>query len=127
MKSLRRIALVLVLLFLNIPILSAQTARVSGKVLDPSGAVIISADLKAFQGTVLINTAKTDERGSFALELAPGQYRFEVTATDFKRYQQNLRVTPNNPALAITMSLATVDTTVQVDTKSDEVNLDADA
>src|SRR4029077_16743063 len=102
-------------------------ARVSGKVLDPSGAVIISADLKAFQGSVLINEVKTDERGSFAFELAPGQYRLEVTASDFKRYQQNLRVTPVTPPLTVSMTLATVDTTVQVDTKSDDVGLDADA
>src|SRR5262249_17002139 len=127
MKTCRKAAIVLTLMFLVSLNVIAQTARVSGRVLDPSSAVIVGADLKAFQGTVLINQAKTDERGSFALELAPGQYRLEITAPDFKRMQQNIRVTPTTPPLTISMLLATVDTTVDVGTKTDDVSIEADA
>src|SRR5215475_950060 len=127
MKTCAILLLVVVFVLLNVSNALAQTARVSGRVLDPSGAVIVAADLKAFQGSVLINEGKTDERGNFALELAPGQYRLEVVAAEFKKLQQNIRVTPTTAPLTISMVLATVDTTVDVGTKNDEVNIDADA
>jgi len=127
MKTWKPFAIAAVFLLLLTSRIHAQTGRVSGRVLDPSGAVIVSADLKAFQGSVLINETKTDERGTFALELAPGQYRLEVSAPDFKKLQQTVRVTPTTPPLTISMLLATVDTTVQVETKSDDVSIETDA
>src|SRR5262249_20559049 len=127
MKTCAIVLVVLVFVLTHNSIFLAQTARVSGRVLDPSGAVIVGADLKAFQGTVLINEGKTDDRGNFALELAPGQYRLEVVAAEFKKHQQNLRVTPTTPPLTVAMALATVDTTVDVGTKSDDVSIESDA
>src|SRR5439155_9433447 len=83
----------------------AQPARLSGRVLDPSGAVIAQASVKATQGTV-VKEGKTDGAGNFLLELPPGDYRLEVTVPDFKTFQQTVRLAPNMAPLSISLVVA---------------------
>jgi len=104
-----------------------QTPKLTGKVTDPSGAVILGAEIKIYQGSTLVKEFKSDERGSFSVDLAPGNYRVDVTAPDFKPFSAPLRMIPNLPSVTIPMVLAMVTTTVDVGAKTDTVSIDDDA
>ena len=56
-------------LLVSASILSAQTARLQGRVLDPSGAVIPAADLKVTQGSRVAVEGKTNATGNFSFEI----------------------------------------------------------
>src|ERR1043165_9223669 len=72
---------------------AAQNLRLSGRVLDPSSAVMFGGDVKVFQGTNLIKEGKTDERGTFSFDLPPGEYRIEATADEvFSPFRQTVRL-----------------------------------
>jgi hypothetical protein len=69
---------------------NSQTFRgtISGTVLDPSGAVVANADVKAIEAaTGLAHTTVTSSEGQFALQDIPlGFYKVVVTATGFPTY-----------------------------------------
>src|SRR5262249_5337278 len=125
MKLCRVIALIV--LSLSASVLSAQTARLRGTVLDPSGAVIPEAEVKISQGTRSVAEAKSDATGNFSFDLAAGEYRLEISAAEFKPHQQNVRVTPNMRPLAIALTVATVNAVVNVGQADDKVSLEDDA
>src|SRR2546428_12177729 len=97
----------LALLLLSASVVNAQTARLRGTVLDPSGAVIPGADLKVSQGSRLIAEGKTDATGNFGIDVAAGEYRVEISAPEFRPYQQNVRIGVNMRPLSITLAVAT--------------------
>ena len=72
---------------------SAQqiTGNIRGTVADPSGAVILGAEVTAQQTeTGLSRTATTDRNGNYVLlELPVGHYRLQVTAKGFEEYVQD--------------------------------------
>jgi hypothetical protein len=88
---------------------SVAIAQVSGRVTDPSGAAIASAQVKAIEtGKQQVATTATDSDGRFVLPNLPvGNYRLEVIAPGFKTYTQSgivLQVGNNveiNPALQV--------------------------
>ena len=107
---------------------AAQTARVNGRVLDPSGAVMQLIDVKLVRGTAVEKQTKTDERGQFTMEVPVGDYRFEVTADAFVPISQNIKVVANMPTITVNMRLAALNTTVDAGVKdavtiNEETNL----
>jgi hypothetical protein len=65
---------------------SGQNANGSliGQVTDPSGAVVIQANVSAIDGKGLATTTVTNRRGVYEFkELAPGKYEVQVTAKGF--------------------------------------------
>src|SRR5271156_2682274 len=72
---------------------SAQqiTGNFRGTVTDPSGAVILGAEVTAQQAeTALSRTATTDRNGNYVLlELPVGHYRLHVAAKGFEEYVQD--------------------------------------
>ena len=72
---------------------SAQqiTGNFRGTVTDPSGAVILGAEVTAQQTeTALSRTTNTDRNGSYVLlELPVGHYRLHVAANGFEEYEQD--------------------------------------
>src|SRR5437016_2816914 len=77
--------------------LFAQTdqGRVSGKVSDPSGAVVSQAVVSAISIRGKVSTAKTDRSGAFEFRaLPPGRYHLNVSAPGFEFYAQDVDVTP---------------------------------
>ncbi len=72
---------------------SAQqiTGNIRGTVTDPSGAVILGAEVTAQQTeTALSRTTTTDRSGNFVLlELPVGHYRLQVAAKGFQEYVQD--------------------------------------
>ena len=72
---------------------SAQqiTGNFRGTVTDPSGAVILGAEVTAQQSeTALSRTTITDRNGNYVLlELPVGHYRLHVAAKGFEEYAQD--------------------------------------
>jgi hypothetical protein len=93
-----------VLFLLSASVLIAQTPRLTGTVLDPSGAVIPGVGVKVLQGTTPVRESKTNETGNFSFDLPAGDYRLEVTMDAFRPHQQNVRVTANMRPLRIPLA-----------------------
>ena len=64
----------------------AGTAALTGAVTDPSGAIVVGADVTATHlATGAKRTARTDEAGKYLMtQVPPGDYRVDVTATGFR-------------------------------------------
>jgi outer membrane receptor protein involved in Fe transport len=67
------------------------TGNIRGAVADPSGAVVVDAEVAAQQTeTALSRTTTTDRNGNYVLlELPVGHYRLQVTAKGFEKYVQD--------------------------------------
>ena len=98
------------------------TGRITGRVSDPSGAVIAGASIKGVNILTNVETStKTTSEGDFnLLNLIPGQYRLEVEMSGFKHYSQGpieLRV---GDALSVTVAL-------QIGSQAENVTVNAEA
>ena len=64
----------------------AGTAALTGAVTDPSGAIVVGADVTATNlATGAKRSARTDSAGKYLIaQVPPGDYRVEVTANGFK-------------------------------------------
>ena len=98
-----------VLALLSVLSLWAQnpTGRITGRVTDPTGAVVPGATVKVvnIQTNVEASTTTTSE-GNFALlNLIPGQYRLEVAMTGFKGFEQGPIELHVGDTLSITVTL----------------------
>ena len=101
---------------------TAIRATVSGRVLDPTRAIIPGAkvQLKSADGTIL-SAATTDSGGHFQLaQPAPGDYHLTVNLPGFTALDHPLHIarTPLAP-LSLTMDLAGVVTSVTVNAERD--------
>ncbi|MBI2149635.1 MAG: carboxypeptidase regulatory-like domain-containing protein [Acidobacteria bacterium] len=121
------ISFAIALTLLSVSVLSAQTPRLTGTVLDPSGAVIPDVDVRVLQGTAVVREGKTNDTGNFTFDLPAGEYRLEVTADAFRPHQQNVRVTANMRPLRIPLAVAGVNAVVDVGQRDDRVGLEEDA
>src|SRR5437763_12929547 len=100
----------LAILLLSVSVVDAQTIRLRGTVLDPSGAVIPGADFKVSQGNKIVGEGKSDATGNFSLDVPAGEYRVEISAEEFKPHSQNVRVAANMRPLQISLTVATQNT-----------------
>src|SRR6185295_12948942 len=66
------------------------TSQIQGAVLDPAGAAVPGAEIKATQtDTGVVRTTTSSADGTYALaNLAIGPYRLEVTKPGFSTYSQ---------------------------------------
>ncbi|HKS41024.1 MAG TPA: carboxypeptidase-like regulatory domain-containing protein, partial [Blastocatellia bacterium] len=88
----KRIAAIFVILLLTCylipPTLAQQvaTATLNGRIMDPQGAAIAGAEIKAKQkATGLQRTAGTNSEGFFTItNLPPGTYELQIKASEFK-------------------------------------------
>src|SRR5687767_3732252 len=66
------------------------TATISGGVTDSTGSVVTNARVTATNiGTNVTRTVSTEPDGSYLLRFLPlGNYRVEVTAAGFKKFEQ---------------------------------------
>jgi len=89
-KQLRKSSVVLIFVSLFSPVFAqAQTATLSGKVIDQTGAVIPGAVVTATDAGGKQSTAKTDQEGSFHLNsLAAGTYTVSAGAKGFATLQK---------------------------------------
>ncbi|MGH8459580.1 MAG: carboxypeptidase-like regulatory domain-containing protein, partial [Nevskiales bacterium] len=70
-----------------LPASAQTTGRIAGQVTDPSGALIVGAQVLAVsQGTAERRTASTDSLGNYAFPaLRPGAYTLTVSAQGFRQ------------------------------------------
>ncbi len=80
--------------FLNLPAARAEESKasLSGRVLDPSGAVVESALVRLrLEGTAFEKTAQSDAAGAYGFEgLLAGEYRLSVSAQGFVLKRQSV-------------------------------------
>src|SRR5499425_2832968 len=114
---------------------NSQTFRgsINGTVVDPSGAVVPNADVKATEAaTGLTHTTVTTAEGSFALQDIPlGFYKVSVTASGFPTYtvdkvevtagtvytlQIKLQLQAQTTTVEVSAAALTLDTTTQTQT-----------
>ncbi|MGA8231824.1 MAG: carboxypeptidase-like regulatory domain-containing protein, partial [Candidatus Acidiferrales bacterium] len=83
------------LLFGSIALAQGVGGRASGRVTDPSGAIIPGVQILAQDvNTNVTTSAKTDSSGYYALQLSSGKYTVTVTANGFETLkQENVSVT----------------------------------
>jgi hypothetical protein len=132
MRKLRSLTIVFALMCATlVSAQSPQNARLRGRVLDATGAVLVDADVKVFQGnaTEALKASKTNNSGDFDIEVPVGEYAVEVSAPDFETHREVVRVAPNMRALSVSLSLAGVTTTVdaQDDPNAVAVGVDPDS
>src|SRR5215467_6812196 len=123
----QRLRLFTVCLLLSVSVLaaqSAQTAKLSGKVVDATGAVMSTVDVKAYQKGQLVKAGQTDDQGNFSLDLAPGQYGVEIAAPDFRPFRQEVQVNSTLAPLAVTLEVAATDQLVEVREDLNAVSVD---
>jgi len=113
--------LLFILVFLSL-VASAQapTASVSGKVVDPTGAVIPNATVTVTGSDGRQTSATSDQVGSFQVQsLAPGAYRVSADAAGFAHYTQ--------PAVTLAPgSNLKLDLTLQVQVEEEKVNVQSE-
>src|SRR3982751_613313 len=64
------------------PPVPANAVKLKGKVGDPSGGVMVGADVQVFldgKPPRLVATGKTDMQGDFELNVAPGPYQLKIS------------------------------------------------
>lgn len=101
------------------------TSQIQGIVLDPAGAAVPGAEIKATQtDTGVVRTTTSGSDGSYALaNLAIGPYRVEVTKTGFSTYVQTgivLQVA-SNPTLNVSLKVGAVSESIQVEANTTQV------
>jgi uncharacterized membrane protein YgcG len=128
MRVASAIVIAVLLGFAGIEGLNAQNApvKLTGKVVDESGAVMPSTDVKVFRGrnNTPVVSGKTDGAGQFDLPVAPGEYRLEVSAPDFETSRQTIRVAAGMKPLNIELKLPSVVVELEVSTTDSTVTAD---
>src|SRR5260370_22814433 len=100
-------------------------AAMTGTVTDPTGAVIVGANVTMTQiGTDVKRTASTNENGQFTIpSLSPANYRLSVEAGGFKTYVRDVTLLADQSGfLQIPMQLGASAETVTVEATSTLVN-----
>ncbi len=118
---------VVLTIFLGISSSFGQSARLSGHIVDSSGAVMPGVQVKVYQDDRVIKEGTSSQSGDFEIPVAPGEYKIEVLAPDFSTHSEIVRVTPNMGPLAITMALAQIETSVEVTETRNRINVDPDS
>src|SRR5262249_22046375 len=85
------VAASLTLLFAVPSVGQVLKGSISGTVIDPQGAVVSNAQVKATNlSTAAVLTTKSDNAGLFRFNLIPaGSYKIDISAQGFKTTQQN--------------------------------------
>src|SRR5260370_13019724 len=100
-------------------------AAISGTVTDPTGAVIVGANVTMTQmGTEVKRTASTNENGQFTIPSPPpANYRLSVEAKGFKTYVQDVPLLADQSgSLQIQLQLGASTETVTVEATATLVN-----
>jgi len=113
---------------------NAQTMHLKGKVSDPTDLPMPATSVKIYkgnsapkQGTAAFKEAQTDNSGDFDLEIPAGDYYIDISAPDFNPFKQAVKATAAMQPLAVTLTVKTVETVVEVTNTQSEVGVDPDS
>ena len=123
--------LLLTVLLISAVILSAQTpqsARLRGRVLDSTGAVMVGADVKVSlpNSNEALREVKTNDSGDFDITVPLGEYNVAISAPDFESHIEVVRLVSNMRPLSVSLSLAGLTTTVDASDDANAVAVSAD-
>jgi Carboxypeptidase regulatory-like domain/TonB dependent receptor len=120
------ISVALLLFAVSVAAQTTPTARLSGKTVDSSGALVAGADVTLIgAGSTAITTTKTGPEGSFTIEAPPGSYALEISADGFQKLVQGISIAPtNNRPLTFTLSVANITQEVEVQDNPNLITLD---
>src|ERR1051326_2283778 len=105
----------------------AQTARVTGKAVDPSGAVVTGADVTLLgPANTTVATTKSGPDGNFSMDVPPGSYALEISADGFEKVVQGISAAVNGRPMTITLSISGIAQQVAVQDNPNLITLDAD-
>lgn len=124
MRSMSRgLLLLLVALLISSAALASINGSISGLVTDPSGAVVVGAEVIAIETqTGIRSESMTDGKGFYSFPTLPiGKYDLEIHAKGFKTHKQQGLVIDANSALRVDVALQLGETTEQVSVTSDAV------
>ena len=94
---------------------SAQTASVSGKVVDPASAVVVDARVTLTSLAGRRQDTRTGGDGSFAFNQIPlGSYTLRVEATGFSSWSQNISAAAQGSPLTIALKVAGLSEAISV-------------
>ena len=102
----------------------AETVRFRGAVLDGSGAMIAGATVQAYFGDALVAETRTGDFGRFELRIAPGAYLVVTTSVGFQSRARAVEVTADMELYSISLDLAPVEETIEVQEEGERVSLD---
>jgi Carboxypeptidase regulatory-like domain/TonB-dependent Receptor Plug Domain/TonB dependent receptor len=101
---------------------SASTGALAGTVTDPSGAVLVGANVTATNtGTGQVRSTTTDANGAYKLSLLqPGEYRMKFSAQGFK--------TVEVPSITVNVTeTATVNHGLELGTQAEQITVESTA
>jgi catecholate siderophore receptor len=99
-------SILIVLLAVSVQAGNGQSL-VSGRVVDPNGAVIPEATISVESKGRTVQTTKSNARGEFALTLDAGEYLLRVSAVGFAEATQLVNLKPDTPGtLDVALQLA---------------------
>jgi hypothetical protein len=105
---------------------AAQSTKVTGKTVDPSGALVTGADVTLYgPGNTTVAITKTGPDGSFTVDVPPGSYALEISAEGFEKVVQGISAGPNSRPMTITLSIAGITQNVDVEENPNQITLDA--
>src|ERR1700733_2236725 len=105
----------------------AQTAKVTGKAVDPSGGVVVGADVTLLgPNNTTVGTTKTGTDGNFTMDAPPGSYALQVNADGFAPSVQGIAVSANNRPITVTLAITQITQTVDVQEEANVLSLDAE-
>jgi hypothetical protein len=116
----KRAVLILVLVLLSVPAVSAQvsTSSITGTVTDTSGAVVANAKVEAKnEETGVVFSQNTTSSGNYSFaSLTPGSYRITVTLSGFQTFESvhNILTVGAPLVVDVSLGLGTVGQTVEV-------------
>src|SRR5688572_19043907 len=87
-----------------------------GRVIDPAGAVVVGANVKAVGADAAERSAQTNQAGEFSFNLSPGKYTVRIAGTGFALYENaEVEVAANRSAsleIALTLEQTQAEVTV---------------
>jgi hypothetical protein len=123
---LRCILLIIIGLCCSYAVWASITGSISGLVTDPSGAVVVGAQVVAIETQTGIRTeSTTDSKGFFDFPTLPiGKYDVEVRSPGFKTFRKTGVVIDANSAVRVDVTLQLGATTEKLEVRSDAVQVE---
>lgn len=116
MRNVRWLLVVVLVVVLIHPSLSAQSSSVTGRVADSQGASVANAEISLVTAGQRTRSVRSSADGSFSIDgVAPGQYSLLVRAPGFTESSQSVTVGASASSVTVTLQIAGVveDVTVQ--------------
>jgi hypothetical protein len=123
-EFMKPVCLLLIVLFAAVSA-TAQSGRLSGRIVDPSGAVVAGAEITLIgPANSKVATTKSGPDGSFTINAAPSSYALQVMAAGFDASVQGISISSSNMPITVTLAVAKIAQQVNVEDNASVLSLD---